>query len=44
LRKANDVLSNLIFAGVPGRVAGVIIELCGGFGTQKNDGINVNHV
>jgi CRP/FNR family transcriptional regulator, cyclic AMP receptor protein len=40
LRKANDVLSDLVFADVPGRVAKAIIELGG---TKKDDGLHVNH-
>ena len=43
LRKANDVLSDLVFADVPGRVAKAIIELGERFGTQKPDGLHVNH-
>jgi CRP-like cAMP-binding protein len=43
LRKANDVLSDLVFADVPGRVAKAIIELGKRFGTQKDDGLHVNH-
>jgi DNA-binding XRE family transcriptional regulator len=43
LRKANDVLSDLVFADVPGRVAKAIIELGERFGTQKDDGLHVNH-
>jgi CRP-like cAMP-binding protein len=43
LRKANDVLSDLVFADVPGRVAKTIIELSQRFGTQKPDGLHVNH-
>jgi CRP-like cAMP-binding protein len=43
LRKANDVLSDLVFADVPGRVAKAIIELGQRFGTQKSDGLHVNH-
>jgi CRP-like cAMP-binding protein len=43
LRKANDVLSDLVFADVPGRVAKAIIELGQRFGTQKLDGLHVNH-
>jgi CRP/FNR family cyclic AMP-dependent transcriptional regulator len=34
LRKANDVLSDLVFADVPGRVAKAIIELGERFGTK----------
>ena len=43
LRKANDVLSDLVFADVPGRVAKAIIELGDRFGTKKVDGLHVNH-
>jgi CRP-like cAMP-binding protein len=43
LRKANDVLSDLVFADVPGRVAKAIIELGKRFGSQKDDGLHVNH-
>jgi len=43
LRKANDVLGDLVFADVPGRVAKAIIELGQRFGTQKPDGLHVNH-
>jgi len=43
LRKANDVLSDLVFADVPGRVAKAIIKLGERFGTQKPDGLHVNH-
>jgi len=43
LRKANDVLNDLVFADVPGRVAKAIIELGERFGTKKNDGLHVNH-
>jgi CRP-like cAMP-binding protein len=43
LRKANDVLSDLVFADVPGRVAKAIIELGDRFGTEKDDGLHVNH-
>jgi CRP-like cAMP-binding protein len=43
LRKANDVLSDLVFADVPGRVAKAIIELGERFGAKKDDGLHVNH-
>jgi CRP/FNR family cyclic AMP-dependent transcriptional regulator len=43
LRKANDVLSDLVFADVPGRVAKAIVELGERFGTRKDDGLHVNH-
>jgi CRP-like cAMP-binding protein len=43
LRRANDVLSDLVFADVPGRVAKAIIELGERFGTKEVDGLHVNH-
>ena len=43
LRRANDVLSDLVFADVPGRVAKAIIELGERFGTKKEDGLHVKH-
>ena len=43
LTLANDVLSDLVFADVPGRVAKAIIELGERFGTKKDDGLHVNH-
>jgi len=43
LALANDVLSDLVFADVPGRVAKAIIELGERFGTKKDDGLHVNH-
>ena len=43
LRRTNDVLSDLVFADVPGRVAKAIIELGERFGTKKEDGLHVKH-
>lgn len=43
LRRSNEVLADLVFADVPGRVAKAIIDLGGRFGTQKDDGLHVNH-
>ena len=43
LRKANEVLSDLVFADVPGRVAKAIVELGDRFGSKKDDGLHVNH-
>jgi len=43
LRKSNEVLADLVFADVPGRVAKAIIELGERFGIQKDDGLHVNH-
>jgi len=43
LRKSNEILADLVFADVPGRVAKAIIDLGGRFGQQKDDGLHVNH-
>ena len=43
LRKSNEVLADLVFADVPGRVAKAIMELGMRFGIQKDDGLHVNH-
>jgi len=43
LRKSNEVLADLVFADVPGRVAKAIIDLGTRFGVQKDDGLHVNH-
>ena len=43
LRKSNEVLADLVFADVPGRVAKAIMELGERFGVQKDDGLHVNH-
>ena len=43
LRKSNEVLADLVFADVPGRVAKAIIDLGVRFGVQGEDGLHVNH-
>jgi len=43
LRRSNEVLADLVFADVPGRVAKAIIDLGARFGSQKEDGLHVNH-
>ena len=43
LRKANDVVADLVFSDVPGRVAKQILELAERFGRSADDGIHVNH-
>lgn len=43
LRKANESMSDLVFADVSGRVAKAIIELGEKFGTPGDDGIHVPH-
>jgi CRP-like cAMP-binding protein len=43
LRRTNEVLADLVFADVPGRVAKAIIDLGEKFGVKKDDGLHVNH-
>ena len=43
LRKSNEILADLVFADVPGRVAKALIDLGTRFGSQKDDGFYVNH-
>ncbi len=43
LRRTNDVLSDLVFTDVPGRVAKALLDLAGRFGTEQPDGLQVNH-
>ena len=42
-RRSNEVLADLVFADVPGRVAKAIVDLGTRFGVQKDDGLYVNH-
>ncbi len=43
LRRTNDVLSDLVFTDVPGRVAKALLDLAQRFGTQEEGGLQVNH-
>jgi CRP/FNR family transcriptional regulator, cyclic AMP receptor protein len=43
LRRTNDVMSDLVFTDVPGRVAKALLDLAARFGTQQEDGLLVNH-
>jgi len=43
LRRSNEVLADLVFSDVPGRVAKAIMDLGNRFGVQKEDGLHVNH-
>jgi CRP/FNR family transcriptional regulator, cyclic AMP receptor protein len=43
LRRTNDVLSDLVFTDVPGRVAKALLDLAERFGIQQEDGVQVNH-
>ena len=43
LRRSNEVLADLVFSDVPGRVAKAIMDLGERFGVKKVDGLYVNH-
>jgi CRP/FNR family transcriptional regulator, cyclic AMP receptor protein len=43
LRKANDVVADLVFSDVPGRVAKALLDLAGRFGRPVDEGVMVAH-
>ncbi|HLU72859.1 MAG TPA: Crp/Fnr family transcriptional regulator, partial [Nonomuraea sp.] len=43
LRRTNDVLADLVFTDVPGRVAKQLLDLAERFGTRTEDGMRVHH-
>ncbi len=43
LRRANDVVADLVFSDVPGRVAKQLLELAQRFGDRRDDGVHVHH-
>jgi CRP-like cAMP-binding protein len=43
LRRTNEVVGDLVFSDVPGRVAKALLDLASRFGTRGDDGIQVNH-
>ena len=43
LRRANDVVADIVFSDVPGRVAKQLLELAHRFGDRKDDGVHVHH-
>jgi CRP/FNR family transcriptional regulator, cyclic AMP receptor protein len=43
LRRTNEVMSDLVFTDVPGRVAKALLDLAARFGVQREDGLQVNH-
>jgi CRP/FNR family transcriptional regulator len=43
LRRANDVVADLVFTDVPGRVAKNLLDLAERFGEQDRDGLHVHH-
>src|SRR6266581_5266768 len=43
LRRANDVMADLVFTDVPGRVAKALLDLADRFGEEERDGLHVHH-
>jgi len=43
LRRTNEVVADLVFSDVPGRVAKALLDLSTRFGRQADDGIHVHH-
>ncbi len=43
LRRTNEVVADLVFSDVPGRVAKALLDLSTRFGRQAEDGIHVHH-
>ncbi|UYM07761.1 Crp/Fnr family transcriptional regulator [Solicola gregarius] len=43
LRRTNDVVADLVFSDVPGRVAKALLDLSSRFGRKADDGIHVHH-
>ncbi|KUP96472.1 Crp/Fnr family transcriptional regulator [Thermobifida cellulosilytica] len=43
LRRTNDVVADLVFTDVPGRVAKALLDLAERFGKESDDGLHVHH-
>src|SRR6516164_3541080 len=43
LRRANDVMADLVFTDVPGRVAKALLDLADRFGEEQDGGLEVHH-
>jgi len=43
LRRTNEVVADLVFSDVPGRVAKALLDLSSRFGRSADDGIHVHH-
>jgi CRP/FNR family cyclic AMP-dependent transcriptional regulator len=43
LRRSHDVVADLVFSDVPGRVAKQLLELAQRFGDKRDDGMHVHH-
>lgn len=43
LRRTNEVIGDLVFSDVPGRVAKALLDLSSRFGVESEDGVHVGH-
>jgi len=43
LRRTNDIVADLVFSDVPGRVAKALLDLASRFGERRDDGLHVSH-
>jgi CRP-like cAMP-binding protein len=43
LRRTNDIVADLVFSDVPGRVAKALLDLADRFGERRDDGLHVSH-
>jgi CRP/FNR family transcriptional regulator, cyclic AMP receptor protein len=43
LRRTNDVMADLVFTDVPGRVARALLDLADRFGQPRGEGVDVHH-
>jgi CRP-like cAMP-binding protein len=43
LRRTNEVIGDLVFSDVPGRVAKALLDLASRFGVESDDGVHVGH-
>lgn len=43
LRRTNEVVGDMVFSDVPGRVSKALLDLADRFGREGDDGIHVNH-
>ena len=43
LRRTNEVIGDLVFSDVPGRVAKALLDLANRFGVESEDGVHVGH-
>ena len=43
LRRTNEVIGDLVFSDVPGRVAKALLDLSNRFGVRSEDGVHVGH-